>query len=191
MARSLLLALVPWLAGCLDPQPPDPPALLSTSLDDGADRVSPTAPLALSFSMPLDPDTVGAASVVVVRGAADDPLLADLSHPPLDPARAERIAPGAVTVEGTTVRWRPLAPLAPEALHTLVATAALRAGGVPLPAAQTRAFTTGAADAGAPSWALFDPPNGAAEVVRNLRQVALAFSRPVTGVDAGDLLLVG
>lgn len=189
MTRTILWILCAAPAGCVI-APPDPPALLATSLDDRSDRVSPSAPILLRFSSPPDPATVDQSAVCVVRGAADDALTADLANPPLDPAHQAQIAAGELTVDGAEVWWRPLAPLAPDALHTLVVTPRLRARGAPLPSAATRAFLSGPASSGAPTWSIAEPVDGQLGVVRNLRQVELAFSRPVAGVDASDLLLI-
>ncbi len=159
--------------------PPAAPALVSTSLDGASDRVSPSAPIDLIFSQPLD-DGAGDA-IAVVAGLADGPP---------DPDEPRRV-PGRVTVDGAAARWQPLRPLAPDALHTLVVAGDLTAGGVRLGRPSTRAFTTGPSTAGAPWWSLADPPAGSAAVVRNLRAVHVVFSRRVDGVDAGTLILVG
>ena len=46
--------LLASLLGCGEATPPlSPPTLVATSLDDARDRVSPTAPITLTFSTPL------------------------------------------------------------------------------------------------------------------------------------------
>jgi hypothetical protein len=152
--------------------------------------VSPTAAIALSFSLELEPATVGAASILVVEGAADGALVRDLDAGAPEAAKRARLVPGGVAPDGEKgARFTPDRPLAPSALHTLVVTSAVRAGGIRMARPATRAFTTGPASSGAPVWRLVDPPAGASGVVRNLRAVEVAFSRPVDGVDAGALAL--
>lgn len=190
LPRALLLATLPL--GCApDPALPAPPVLLSTSVDDGADGVSPTLEIVLDFSTALDADSVDGTAIAVFEGIADEALARKLAHDGLTDALRVRAVPGALYASGSTARFTPLRPFAPDTLHTLVVTSALRAGGLRLARPILRPFTAGAAATGAPTWALIDPPSGAAEVVRNLRAVDVAFSRPVTGVGADSLLLVG
>ncbi len=179
-------------AGCAsDPAGLAPPTLLATSVDDGADAVSPTRAIVLRFSVPLDGDTLDATAIAVVEGVADEALARSLGRDVPTAATRPRLVPGAVFAAGPEAWWEPLRPLAPDALHTLVVTPALRAGGLRLERPALRPFATGDAATGAPSWTLVAPAPGEAGVPRNLRAVEIAFSRPVTGVDEGSLLLVG
>jgi hypothetical protein len=180
-----------FAASCgIDVTPPPTPVLLATSLDQASERVSPTAPIALTFSLPLDADTVDEKSILVVEGLADGAFGEDHERSPLDGARLAQLVPGAVASDGANAIFQPERPLAPATLHTLVATVAVRAGGIGLSRAATRAFTTGPASAGAPTWTLSDPPSGASGVVRNLREIDVRFSRRVDGVDGTTLRLV-
>src|SRR5438309_185679 len=96
LARGLAAALAVVSPGCsigIDP-PPAPLRLMTTSVDERPDGVPPTAALILTFSAPLDAATVDERAVVLVRGAADDKLLAKLRAPPPLPVRLlERLAP--------------------------------------------------------------------------------------------------
>ena len=191
--RHAAALVLPWLAiACTsDPTLPVPPSLVTTSVDDGAARVSPTAEIALTFSTAIDGDSVDQTAIAVVEGIADEALAHTLAHQGATPALLPRLVPGALFVDGTTARFQPLRPLAPDSLHTLVVTATLRAGGLHLTRPALRPFSTGPADSGAPTWSLLDPLAGATEIVRNVYAIEVAFSRPVVGVDGDSLLLVG
>lgn len=177
-------------AGCDGPRlPPPAPQLLWASVDDGA-PVSPTATLALRWSQSLDPATVDAAAVVLVRGAIDDDLRGRLDRgAPLDDDR-QLLVPLRPTLAGDgTLLLLPARPLAPLTLHTLLCTTRLASGGRALAAPVERAFHSGPATQGAPWIELLEPAAGSEAVVRNLREVTVRWSRPVTGVDAASALL--
>lgn len=188
MRAIFLLALLPSCGG--DPPPTVAPELVSTSVDGAADEISPTEAITLAFSTALDAATVNATTILVVEGAADGALLRQLDGGTIGDAARARLAPGGVALDGpTSARFEPERPLAPSMLHTLVVTTAVSAGGARMARAATRPFTTGPVGSGAPTWQLDDPPAGAAGVVRNLRAVDVAFSRPVNGVGATSLTL--
>jgi hypothetical protein len=173
----LLLAL---LAGCFSPErPPSPPTVLNTGVD-GSDPVSPTLTIAVQLSAPIDPDSVDA--VALVRGEADGQLVAALGRPPL----AERLLPELVAVQTSIDKdvlvLTPRRALEPHSRYTLVIGAALRAGGGRLGRAVLRAFSTSGMEDAAPILQLIDPPEGAAGVVRNLRQVVLGWQKPMPKV---------
>lgn len=166
-------------------------ALLSSSVDGTPAAVSPTAAISTEWTVAPDVDTADDTTLLVVRGAVDSRWAASASQLPLPSTQLERLAPGRVHLEGRTVRFVPARPLLPRTRYTLVVTTRLRAAGLALLRPILRAFTTGDEASGAPVLSLLTPPDGASQVVRNLRSVALRFSRPVSGVDAGSLRLVG
>ena len=192
--RAVLVAVpsLSLLAACLDePALRRPPQIVRSSLDDGGDRVSPTAPLWIELDLPPDPESVSSATVLLVQGAADQALLADLAHPPLDEGRRERLVPGRIEVAGERIQLQPLRPLVGEALHTLVLTPQVTATGVPLRRPWSRGFASGPREDGAATLALVDPSPTSGPVVRNLRSLTVGFSRAVAGVDATTLRLIG
>ena len=164
--------------------------LVSTSVDGTPAAVSPTATLSSEWSVAPDADTADETTFLVVRGAVDSRWAASATQLPLPTKELERLVPGRVRIEGRTVRFMPARPLLPRTRYTLVVTTRLRALGLPLLRPVLRAFTTGDEPDGAPVLSLLTPPDGTSQVVRNLRRVALCFSRPVSGVDASSLRLV-
>jgi hypothetical protein len=155
MRPVFLIPLVVAVA-CAPPESPRldlvGPRLLGVDLLEGQER-SPTAPIRLTFSKPLDPTMATVGTVVVApfevlgpcsvnlacpqgvchrgrcqREIVDEPWVQDLNHPPLSVSRAERAAPVDVALgeSGTTVTVRFLEPLNAERLHTLVVSAAIR-----------------------------------------------------------------
>jgi hypothetical protein len=166
-------------------------ALLSTSVDGTPAAVSPTAPISTEWTVAPDADTADETTFLVVRGAVDSRWAASAAQLPLPSTQLERLAPGRVRIEGRTVRFVPARPLLPRTRYTLVVTTRLRAAGLALLRPILRAFTTGDDASGAPVLSLLTPADGTSQVVRNLRIVTLRFSRPVSGVDATSLRLVG
>ena len=166
-------------------------ALVSSSLDDQPDAVSPTAAITIVLSAPVDAASVDDTSVLVVRGVADSGLVDRADKPPLDPAEIARLAAGALAVDGATITFTPTAPLEGTTLYTLVVSGRVTAGGVALPRPALRAFTTAPSSEGAAVFSLVDPLDGARLVIRNLRQVDVLASRSVSGVLDGDLILRG
>jgi hypothetical protein len=165
--------------------------LVSSSVDGTPAAISPTAAISTEWTVPPDADTADETTFLVVRGAVDSRWAASATQLPLPSTELERLALGRVHVEGRTVRFLPARPLLPRTRYTLVVTTRLQAAGLALLRPVVRAFTTGDESSGAPVLSLLIPPDGTNQVVRNLRTVAVRFSRPVSGVDAGSLRLVG
>ncbi len=180
------MLVIGFLGGCFTPEAPPPaPQLVSTSVDGDA-PVSPTATLKVQLSAPIDADSVGA--VALVRGLPDSSLVTALSKPPLSAAQLSELVAVTVAAQGDTMSLTPRRALAPSARYTLVVAAALRSGGISLGRSVQRAFTTGTLDEAAPILQLIEPPDGAAGVVRNLRAIEVAWSRPMP---LAQLLVVG
>jgi hypothetical protein len=177
MNRMLLLLSI---GGCWSPgAPPAPPRVLSTSVD-GDQPVSATPTVVVRLSAEVDVKSLGA--VALVRGEADAALVTALGKPPLSAKLLAELVAADVEAMDDRVQLTPRRALAPSARYTLVVGAALRAGGASLGKPLERAFTTGAIDDAAPVLALVDPPDGAAGVVRNLRAVKAAWSKPMPPV---------
>lgn len=149
MRTYLSLVIVCILASGCPPDPGrsldlDPPRLLGTSLP-GAGMISPTDPIDIYFSEPLDPQTVTADSVMVVphepgagcttslscgagrchadrcqQDRVDTAWISDAVHPPLSAHRRGLLAPLSVVLLGTEVRLQPLSPMENHRLHTLL-----------------------------------------------------------------------
>jgi hypothetical protein len=165
------------LLSCFDPGPlPAPPSVLATSVDGDA-PVSPTAIVFARLSAPIDADSLDA--VALVRGEAQGDLVAALSRPPLPTRFLGEVVSSMISVQGDTLLMMPRRALNPDARYTLVLGAALRAGGIRLGRSWLRGFTTGSLAEAAPVLSLVSPPDGAAGVVRNLRAISVAWSKPM------------
>ncbi len=123
----------------------DPPRLLAVSLQSGAE-LTPTDPIRLTFSRPLDPGRLEPSPVVVVphkllgpcsedlacagdpchrgrcqRSTVTESWIADLANPPLSAARLARAVPAALRLEEEAeLVWEPTAPMEPHRLHSLL-----------------------------------------------------------------------
>jgi hypothetical protein len=163
------------LAGCFDPgQAPRPPEVIA----DGLDRpVTPTDTISVRFSAPVDPESTDA--VALVRGEADGALVTALAKPPLGTRFLGQLVAVRIETHDDWLLITPRRALQPLSRYTLVLGAGLRAGGGRLGRAIVRGFTTTDLDQAQPIVSLIDPPDGATDVVRNLRQVAFTMSKPV------------
>jgi hypothetical protein len=186
MNRMLLFLSISIGGGCWSPGArPAPPQVLSTSVD-GDQPVPPTPSVVVRLSALVDAQSLGA--VALVRGEADVALVTQLGKPPLSAKLLGELVAADVTAMEDRVQLVPRRVLAPSARYTLIVGAALRAGGASLGRPVLRAFTTGTLADAAPVLALVDPPDGAAGVVRNLRAMKVAWSKPMP---AAQLQVVG
>ncbi len=165
-----------WLASADDIQPLDltPPTVTVTEPANGATDVNPHRPISATFSEPVSPTTVSAASFQV-RGPSG--------------AVAGTVAYDPATSQAT---FTPDAPLAPGALHTATLTADIRDRvGNPL-VPYTWTFTTGPLDTVSPTVVGRIPAPEAADVPLDAR-VVITFSeelKPET-VAAANFTLTG
>src|SRR6185436_14343902 len=111
------------LCGCFDAERPRAPEVLAVSVPG-----SPTDPILVRLSAPVDPETVGA--VALVRGEAEEALVAALAKPPPAARFLGRLVATRAEVRGDALLMIPRRALEPGARHTLVVGAALRAGGL-------------------------------------------------------------
>jgi len=138
---------------------------------------APTDGVSVRLSAPIDADSAGA--VALVRGEAESALVAALAKPPLPARFLPELVAVRTEVAGNALLMMPRRALEPDARYTLVVGAGLRAAGVPLGRPLVQAFTTGSLADAAPVLLLVDPPDGAAGVIRNLRALTVAWSKPM------------
>jgi hypothetical protein len=139
-----------------------PPSVLGTDPAHGDTVVPLNARLTARLSEPLDPVSVGTASVQLRRGAA--------------------LLPGTLTLTDNNrlLHFSPDSPLIASAAHSLTLAGLRDGAGNPLVAPLTVSFTTGAgADLIAPSVTGVNPANGVSDVPRN-SALTVVFSEPVS-----------
>jgi hypothetical protein len=161
-----------FLCGCFDAPLPRVPEVLTVGVPG-----APTDGVSVRLSAPIDADSSDA--VVLVRGEAESALVAALARPPLPARFLPQLVAVRTEVDGDALLMMPRRALLPEARYTLVVGAGLRAAGVPLGRPLVQAFTTGSLADAAPVLSLVDPPDGAAGVIRNLRALTVAWSKPM------------
>ena len=196
VGRILWLSLVVACPGCAsEAVPVPPPSVVRTSVDAPDVLVTPTDKLWIELSEPADADTL-AAGLAIVSGLADADLVTAMERGTITDDLRDRFVPALVAIEakgdgdGRTIRLQPSRPMAPETLHSLVVTRSLSAGGQRIAKSLVRGFTTAGAGSGAPWWRLEAPRTGAVDVVPNLREAVVTFSRPVSFVDGDSLKVV-
>src|SRR2546423_8929478 len=113
------------LCGCFAGQVPPAPEVLAVDVPG-----SPTDTISIRLSAAIDPDSAGA--VVLVRGEAESALVAALAKPPLPARWLTRLVATRTEVQGGALLMMPRRALEPNARHTLVVGAGLRAGGMTL-----------------------------------------------------------
>jgi hypothetical protein len=165
--RKMIMMLV---CGCLDAGVR--PEVLAVNVPG-----TPTDSISIRLSAPIDAESAGA--VALVSGEAESTLVAALARPPAPARFASRLVAARVEVQGDTLLMMPRRALQPNARHTLVVGAGLRAGGSALGRPLVKGFVTGSLAEAAPVLSLVDPPDGAAEVIRNLRAIAVKWSKPM------------
>jgi hypothetical protein len=169
------------LVGCVEAPEVQAPRVVETNVD-GPGPFDPTGTVTVRLSARVD--TASAEGVALVRGEPSAALLDAIDRPPL-PARARTALVAVRTVvAASTVRLTPRRALAPSSRYTLVVGSRVQVGGRVLGKPTLRAFTTASLDEAAPILELLDPPDGAAGVVRNLRQVHARVSHVIEPLGA-------
>src|SRR5262245_24659587 len=102
--------IVVLLCGCFDLQVPPAPEVLAVDVPG-----SPTDPISLRLSAPIDPES--AAAVALVRGEAEGALVAALARPPVPPRYLQRLVATRIEVQGDGLLMMPRRALAPGARH--------------------------------------------------------------------------
>lgn len=152
---------------------------------------TPVIELRFSQSIQAQPENLEQA-IVIIPGTVGQAFLSDLNNPPLSDSRADDLVAGRVTPSEASLTFEPASPLEPESLYTLVVSAALRDfQGYALGSPFVYEFVTGGSALGAPQLRLRFPENATVELPRNLDQVVVEFSEPVSGVEDDSLAIVG
>jgi hypothetical protein len=151
MTRHLHLAFIIFLCACRPNEPPDvdlvPPTIMETEPRAGGE-VSPTGPIRIRFSEPMDPATLTLTDAVALvphrdggacstdlsctegrchsgrcqRDLVDSAFVADMANPPLSSKRRAGLVPVTVTLDaaGSEATVELSRPLAPRRRHTLL-----------------------------------------------------------------------
>jgi hypothetical protein len=149
--------------------------VVSASFDD-VGAVSPTVTLEVELSGPTDPQSIDATTVALVEGVPDESLLGRIERG--DPMLSLPALTRSVSARGT-LKVTPERVLRPSTRYTLLLAPPVRSGASVLGRWVPLAFTTGSLDDADPIVELIAPEADAREVVRNLREVRLRYSRPV------------
>jgi hypothetical protein len=208
-------ALAPVAGGCAPIDGIDVVAPRLVGVDPERAVTSTWPRFTLEFSEPMqgttldvDPASGGLSIALAARDVVTDAFLSDFANPPLSEARrldvvalavwpagvAERDEGQRVEEDARAVHVEPLSALPPRSAYVLLVSRGARdRAGNGLAESIAHVFET---DAGAPAVVSTDlvrgaPSTGVERVVANRRRVAVAFDRPVVGVDRDTLFLDG